>query len=860
VQDLTESDNGVQHQLDGIAPSDVSMQFFIPSHSFPGSQAVGKLGWGGSPELSVPASGFINPESDGSIGVILKPGLYVWKMNKRFDYNGNDVWVPVRAERQEISFVPDRVNACNQCHQERSQANLEKYEDSVTIASQKMLGDLSGVPDISSYNAYYSVPDFHTEIMPMLMTCAGCHDASDKLDLSNATGARSQSPAWLRLVRGAYNLDDSSGDVVPYVTNSINPMGFDDNYGPAPFLWALLLDDDLTVPPAPNYPDAASRSIARPGDYGATYDPRIVTAINDINTLYDHSGHWTAAEVQKFITYTTTQTMVGLSDRIAFDADGSGYTSTPAGQKAYQAIVRRCFDCHNNHNGEGIADAGFGQPQVKRFRSANDLKSKYLRLVIDSHLANKNDTKYSQFRWQSDINASMRNTLSSARDRINFDNTNESQVLVYARCDALAADIDHPVCLTPGDPDYDAIANWVQGGTAVNQAPTLDGGLGPIVINEYDEPAMVGPITWNDPDGELSQLFLNPGSSSEHVFNDTMLSLQYDSLTAAQVETYAILGDRGSREFEFVVSDGITNSQIQTLPVTVTSDYVVPEPEADLPDFTAFYTVRATGELRRIDETGADQSVGFIPGYTADFSTVYRRADRGWLYFVNQTEQRIHAVDETNANLLFTIDLDHSPNKETDQHKQTVYLIWWRPAEYDNFGNLTRAGELQGLLESKQSDSMDGDFYVGLGDGDAGGVVVPEYRARIGAADNVISVYVWRRATFMTQWIGDGIDKLNVLNLVTGKARNLSEFSFEAKNYMGTDYLAKDYWNVRAVLLSEDGAFYGFNKDLNSTATLFNFDPLERVQVEVPLPAWLEDLLDHPENYGTPFVVVPPRS
>ena len=72
-----------------------------------------------------------------------------------------------------------------------------------------------------------------------------------------------------------------------------------------------------------------------------------------------------------------------------------------------------------------------------------------------------------------------------------------------------------------------------------------------------------------------------------------------------------------------------------------------------------------------------------------------------------------------------------------------------------------------------------------------------------------------------------------MLNLVTGKAKNLGEFSFEAKN----GYEAADYLNVRAVLLSEDGAFYGFNQDLNADPILFSFDPLERVQAQVPVPA-----------------------
>jgi hypothetical protein len=344
-----------------------------------------------------------------------------------------------------------------------------------------------------------------------------------------------------------------------------------------------------------------------------------------------------------------------------------------------------------------------------------------------------------------------------------------------------------------------------------------------------------------------------------------MLALEYDSFTSARVQTYAILGDRGQREFEFVVSDGQANSQTQRVPVTVTSTYVVPKPESTLPQFRAFYTVRDTGELRRIDHAGTHTSVGFIEGYTPDFSTVYRRADKGWLYFVNQAEQRIYVVDETNAAVQFTIRLDHGPNQETDKHKQTVYLIWWRPAEFDSNGVMTRAGELEGLLESKLSQSLNGDWYINLGSGEppAGGteaVIVPEYRTRMAQADNAISVYVWRRATFMTQLVTDAIDRLNVLNLVTGKAKNLANFQFAAKTYQGTAYAAKDYFNVRAVLVSEDGAFYGFNQDLDAAPTLFNFDPLENIQVEVSLPGWLETLMSNPLDFGTPFVVIPPRN
>lgn len=869
VQDLTQSDNGVQHELDGIAWDDIRLQFFIPSHTFggsEGSEAVGKLGWSGSPELSVPASGFVQPEADGSLGVIVKPGLYTWKVHKRFDLGGTDIWIPIRAERQEISFIPDRVNACNQCHQERSQFNLDLYRDKTTIASQKMQADTLGdVPDISGYSAYDSVPDFHRDIMPLLGACAGCHDARDRLDLSNPTGWRSENATWLNLVRGGHRLAGTE-EVVPYIYNSINPTGFDDNYHPAPFLWSLLLGDDLGVPPEAGFPDDSSRSLSRPGDFGATYDPQVSAAIADINASFDHTGAWTPQALQAFITYSTTQSMVGLSDRISFQP-GTLSTSNASAQKAYQAMVRQCFDCHNNHTAGGIDDPAFGLPAEKRFRSATDLRRSHLRFVVDSHKAEKDDTAYSPFIWQSDINAAMRNTLRSALDRIYFDpaHSTDSQLLVYARCDGLHANVLHSQCLLDSDPDYQAIANWVLGDPdgAVNQPPTLDDGIAPITLREYDDPAELGPISWGDPDGELAQLFINRPASSEHTFNDTMLSVDYTSFTQANVRSYAILGDRGDRAFEFVVSDGQTNSAIQTVPVTVTSDYIVPKPQAALPAFTAFYTARDTGELRRIDEQGDDSSVGFIDGYTPAFTTVYRRADRGWLYFVEQETQQIHVVDEHDATRLFTIELDHEPNRETDTHKQTVYLIWWRPAEYDGTGNLIRAGELQGLLESRQGES-NGDFYVGLGDGEAPlsgerRTVVPEYRTRLLEADDAVSVYVWRRATFMTQIVGDGIDRLNVLNLVTGKAKNLGDFAFVDKTYQGTNYAARDYFNVRAVLLAEDGAFYGFNQDLDVAPVLFSFDPLERVQVEVPLPSWLEQLLSNPQDFGTPFVVVPPR-
>ncbi len=74
---------------------------------------------------------------------------------------------------------------------------------------------------------------------------------------------------------------------------------------------------------------------------------------------------------------------------------------------------------------------------------------------------------------------------------------------------------------------------------------------------------------------------------------------------------------------------------------------------------------------------------------------------------------------------------------------------------------------------------------------------------------NTVGVYVWRRATFMTKWVNEGIDRMNVLNLVTGKSKYLTDFNFTAKTVDGVDYEAREYWNVRAIVVAEDGAFYG---------------------------------------------------
>ena len=131
----------------------------------------------------------------------------MWKVNKLFDYvddldASSDLWLPVRAERQEVSFVANRVNACNQCHQERDQANLDLYANYNSTAADVMQGNLSSLKgteyDLSDYPAYDNIPDFHREIVPLFTqkmnkdgeTCATCHNAYDKLNLSNTTGVR----------------------------------------------------------------------------------------------------------------------------------------------------------------------------------------------------------------------------------------------------------------------------------------------------------------------------------------------------------------------------------------------------------------------------------------------------------------------------------------------------------------------------------------------------------------------------------------------------------------------------------------------------------------------------------------------
>lgn len=898
VQNLTQSDNGVQHQLDGLAPEDVSLQFFLPSHHFKDSQTVGLQT---SPEMSIPASDFIRPEADGSLGVVMKNGLYVWKANKKFEHDGKTIWLPVRAERQEVSFVPNRVNACNQCHQERDQANIDKYATYDSIAAQKMRGNLSGVPDISSYDAAEDVPDFHRDIMPLLLkpaangkSCASCHNAGTKLNLSNASGPEAMNATYRTLIQGAHKLAD--GRKVPYSNNSINPLGMDDTYQPAPFLWSLLLNNDLSVAPDPEHPNNHSRTLERSGDYGATYDEDVEQAIADINGQYDHSQHWSAEDIQMFITYSSTQMPAGLSDRIAenFTSKGTDYRSGAAGQKAYQAMVRNCFSCHNSFtgaNGGGIEDPNFGLPLEKSFSNSTGQRDRRMRFMVHNHIPSKDATAYSKYGWQSNLTTSMYETLLSATYRIDFNNPAESELLAYALgkdpqgnvLTALTHHVNHPAVLDEGNPDYLSIKNWAMGtwDGITNTPPQLDAvPEGAITIREYDPPAYLPTlIRWSDPDAfnELAQVFMDGSSSSTHTFRDAMLALEYESFDSARLETYAILGDRGSQEFRFKVTDGQASSISQTIPVTVVSDYQVPAPSATLPNAYAFYTVRDTGgnanagQLRRLEydlnnpEVPKDTLVGVIAGYSNNWTTVYRRADKGWLYFVDQSLQQIHVVDETNAQVLFNIVLNHEPNRETDTHKQTNYLIWWRPAEgLDHLSNPNcTSGELQGLLESKLSETKNGDFYIGLGCGEEPETVVPEYRTRLNDGANTLAVYAWKRATFMSKWVNDGVDRLNVLNLVTGKDKPLGDFAFPAKTdaVTGVQYPAATYSNVRAVVVAEDGAFYGFNKDANEQpVTIFNFDPLQEIQQPVVAPEWVQAYFSNYVNYGTPFLVVEPRS
>ena len=548
--------------------------------------------------------------------------------------------------------------------------------------------------------------------------------------------------------------------------------------------------------------------------------------------------------------------------------------------------MRNCYSCHTSNSNDGIDDDGFGLPKEKRFITNTWLRDPDMRFVVHRHLAEKTDTNYSPYSWISNLTNSMSRTLSGARHRIDFNDRDNSELLVYARggknADGGAAafndNVDPHLVLDVTDADYAAISNWVKDLSVVNDIavtnePPVVNAPANFTINEYDDPKVLDELlTWSDPDldgngiEELSQAFVSSSSTSTHSFGDVMLALNYQDFKSAEIKTYAILGDRGDQKFTFKVTDGITNDLVQEVEVTVTSDYDVPAPSSEMPDAYAFYTVRTTGELKKLETAGGDTTIGTIENYNgATWTTMYRRADKGWLYFVEQITQRIHVVDETNAEYLFSIDLDHEDNKDSDTHKQTVSLIWWQPAEGTEGELDYRAGQLHGLLESKLSKYKNGDWYVSLGDGEmpiAETPVTPTYRTKLADGGNTVGVYTWRRATFMTKWNNtatddEGLDRLNVLNLETGKAKPLASYAFEAKTEGGVDYDARDYLNVRAIAISEDGAFYGFNKDLNSDVEIFNFDPLLAIQKPVTdIPSWITDLLNDPFTYGTPFLVV----
>jgi len=881
VETLGDSDNGRQNQLDGINTDDVRLQFFIPSYDFSDSYAIG---FERSQELAVPASGFIKPESDGSLGVILNEGLYTWKVHKRFSLSEGDLWIPIRAERQEVSFVPNRVNSCNQCHQDRNQDKIDEYHNYKSIAREKISGSLENMwgtdKDITKFNATEEIPDFHKQIIPLLTksgvdsgkSCIDCHNVKDKLNLANTTGVDIKNSTYRTFVLGAHKMPD--GSVVPYQYGGINPMGVDDNYHMAPFLWSLILNDDLSTPPDDNHSNDNSRNLDRDGDYGAKYSKALEDEIARINTIYDHSKHWSLEDKQKVITYGATRLAVGLSDRVSFIKNQLAI-DTNQSQKAYQALVRNCYSCHNNHTVGGLKDVNFEDiiPKEKRFSNSYYLRDEVMRFSIYHYLANKGDTKYSQYIWESNLPYSMSKTLTSALYRVNFNDLNNSELLVYARGyyiekngthSGLNSNIKAHSYLDVTSSDYMAISNWINGVVMENQLPTINQPNQPIVIKEYDIPDYLSEdITWSDDDsGDLSQLFISNTSTSEHTFNDTMLSLKYNDFVSAKLKTYAILGDRGEHNLTFTISDGLNNNVVQTIPITVTSDYTIPKPISNLPKAYLFFTDRNSGMLKKLNTDGSVLDIGIIDGYNKDWTTVYRRADKGWLYFLNQTEQNIYVVSESNASVLFNIKIDNEPNRVGTSHKQTLYLIWWRDAEGQVGDANYTPGGLEGILESKlSSDSnINGDFYVTLGSGESNETtIVPKWKTKLVDGGNTVGVYVWRRATFMTKWVNDGIDRMNVLNLVTGKPKFLTDFNFTAQTIDGVDYNASEYWNVKAIVVAEDGAFYGFNKDLNSPPVAFNFDPLLGIQTKVAVPSWLDDYITNYQEYSTPFLVIEPR-
>lgn len=803
-----------------------------------------------------------------------------------------------------------RLNACNQCHQDRNQDNIDLYKDYYSIAHHKMKGDLSSLfgtdKDITDYNASEKIPDFHKDVMPLLtkaglnggQSCVDCHNATDKLNLANSSGVSMMNTTYRNLILGAHKVEGSE-NVLPYLYGGINPMGdeMDDHYHPAPFLWSLMLGDDLSVEADDNHSNTSARSLEREGDYGAQYNQEVIDEVARINTLYDHSKHWSLLDTQKMINYGVTRLLAGLSDRSSFVSDSLS-TSTAQGQKAYQALVKNCYVCHNTHTTGGLRDENFDDiiPLEKRFRASYYLRDSTTRFAVYRYLANKGDTKYSPYLWQSNLNYSRHYTLNSALHRIDFNDLNNSELLVYARgyykqSDGTQIPLNDSIKthepLDESSTDYKAIENWINGVSMINSMPTIDAPSEPIVIKEYDDPAYIDQnITWSDADTledgseELSQAFITDDSgrevvyngkqtfvvnedTDEHTFNDTMLALEYNNFKSAKLKTYAILGDRGDQNFTFTVNDGLNSASTTKIPVTVTSDYVVPRPSETLPDAYLFFTDRNSSMLKKLETNGTVTDVGLISGFSDKWTTVYRRSDKGWLYFVNQETQTIHVVDETTAQVLFDITLDHEPNRVGTNHKQTVYLIWWRPAEGTEGEEGYRPGELQALLESKLSSEAinNGDFYVSLGNEESDtAVVVPEWRTKLPDGGNTIGVYVWKRATFMTKWVNEGVDRLSVLNLETAKPKFMTDFNFTAQSIESVDYNASVYWNVRAITVAEDGAFYGFNKDLNTDPEVFNFDPILGIQKKVNVPEWIQEYINNYTNYSTPFLVIEPRN
>lgn len=921
VQKMNSSDNGVQQQLDGVAAEDLSLRFVVPSHTFPG-KSVTVAGGDGARELSVPASDYLPMQSDGSFGAVLRPGLYAWQVAKKFDHAGESIWIPVRVERQEVSFVADRVNACNQCHQERDQANIDFFDNYDSIASRAMKNTAltdpqtgAQMPDITiadSY-AYDNVPDFHTQVAPLLEkppvnlagiggeSCVDCHDARDALNLSNRSGPSAINSTYLRMLKGARLLEegtDANGkpkdSVQPFTYQSINPIGMDNNYHPAPLLWSLLLNDDLSVAPEEGYANG-NRNIDREGDYGAQYNTRISEEIAAINAQYDHSKHWSAEDTQTFINFSATQFPVGLSDRIDFD--GRGSAGSAAAQKAFQVIVNNCYSCHHDLGDGGVDKPqveGGARPKTKRYNSEFGMRDGQLRLVERSHKAREIDAGYSQYLEQSNLENAVQRTLGSALYRIDFDNPEDSELLVYPTNDGLHENISHPQVLAQGSEDYNALLDWASGIPKTNEAPTLDRGADiTISFSEYDDPAYRGDFEWSDPEDDLAQLIIEKVASSEHIPQDSFVSLVYNpaanlsscseadqhssdvecpaptSFTQAKAKTYAILGDRGTHTVNLTVTDGHKRTRYPVNIEISKGDYDVPPPQSDLPPAYAFFTNRDSGELMKIDTDGSEAVVGVIEGYHSGWTTVYRRAPsvstafNGWLYFMDQEAQRIHVVNENTAEVLFSFALDHEPNRESGMHKQTTYLMWWRPDDAFLGG-----GELQALQESKLAKNRNGVYYVGLGNGgyvDGNGELVydeqvtPQYRTKLQDGKDTLSVYVWRKATFMSKLVQGGVDRFNVLNLVTGKAKGLTDFSFAAKTVNGVDYPAQDYLNVRAVVASSDGGFYGFNQNAQEAPQVFQFDPLEQIQQPVNVPEWLQGYMARQQQLGTPFLVIEPR-